>query len=277
MKYNASQNMIKDMPGTIKKLHQAGIYAIARITCFQDPILAQARPDLAIRRKSDGSIWLDNKGLAWIDPSKQEGWDYILSIAKDALNQGFDEVNFDYIRFPSDGNLKDMSLDNISSESDVIESFFRYTREQLPYSKISADLFGLATVRADDMGIGQLIESAYKYFDYVCPMAYPSHYGDGFNGYANPADYPYEVVFYSMDKAEERLNNFKKDHDDLDANVKLRPWLQDFDMGATYDTEKVLLQMKATKDSLGKDYSGYFLWNPSNVYNKEAIKLSQNF
>ena len=135
--YNASEKMISDMPGTIKRLHQAGIYVIARVTCFQDPVLAQARPDLAIHRKSNGAIWLDSKGLAWIDPSKQQSWTYLVSIAKDAYSQGFDEVNFDYVRFPSDGDLKDMSLDNITSESDVIESFFKYIREQLPYSKIS--------------------------------------------------------------------------------------------------------------------------------------------
>jgi hypothetical protein len=276
-KYSASQKMVADMPGTIKKLHQAGIYTIARVTCFQDPVLARARPDLAIHRKSDQAVWLDNKGLAWIDPSKQGGWDYIVSIAKDAYAQGFDEVNFDYVRFPSDGDLKNMSLDNITSESDVIESFFKYAREQLPYSKISADLFGLATVRADDLGIGQVIESAYKYFDYVCPMVYPSHYEDGFNGYANPADYPYEVVSYSMSRAEERMNALKKEYPDLKLDAKLRPWLQNFDMGATYDTPKVLAQMKAVKDSLGDDYSGYLLWSPGNRYDEEAIKQSDGF
>ena len=127
------------------------------------------------------------------------------------------------------------------------------------------------------MGIGQLIESAYKYFDYVCPMVYPSHYGNGFNGYANPADYPYEVVSYSMIAAEKRLNTFKKDHQDMEVNVKLRPWLQNFDLGAIYDTQKVLLQMNAVKDSLGIDYSGYLLWNPENTYDENAIKQSQNF
>ncbi len=274
-KYGATGNMVRDMEGTVEKLHQAGIYVIARITVFQDPVLASARPDLAIRKKSDGRVWLDNKGLAWIDPSKQESWDYNISIAKDALNQGFDEVNFDYIRFPSDGNLKDMSLDNIGSEKEVIGNFFKYLREKLPYARISADLFGLSTIRTDDMGIGQIIEEAYKYFDYVCPMVYPSHYSPGFIGFDNPAEYPYEVVAYSMASADLRLDKFKKDNPD--AKAKLRPWLQDFNLGAVYDTNKVFLQMKAVKDIMGEEYSGYLLWSPSNVYNEDALKQSEGF
>ena len=274
-KYGANGNMVRDMEGTVDKLHQAGIYVIARITVFQDPVLAFARPDLAIHKKSDGQVWLDDKGLAWIDPSKQESWDYNISIAKDALNQGFDEVNFDYIRFPSDGNLKDMSLDNIGSEKEVIGSFFKYLREKLPYTRISADLFGLSTVRVDDMGIGQIIEEAYKYFDYVCPMVYPSHYSPGFMGFGNPAEHPYEVVAYSMANAGLRLDKFKKDNPNVKA--KLRPWLQDFNLGAVYDANKVFLQMKAVKDIMGEEYSGYLLWNPSNVYNEDALKQSEGF
>ncbi len=268
-KYGADGNMVRDIKGTVDKLHKAGIYATGRITVFQDPILASTRPDLAIHRKSDGQVWTDYKGLAWIDPSKQESWDYNISIAKDALDQGFDEVNFDYIRFPSDGDMKDMSLDNISSEKDVMESFFKYLREKLPYARISADLFGLSTVKTDDLGVGQIIEDAYKYFDYVCPMVYPSHYSFGFIGFDNPAEHPYEVVAYSMAKALVRLDKFKKDNPDVKA--KLRPWLQDFDMGAVYDADKVFLQIRAVKDIMGEEYHGYILWNPQNWYNEEAI------
>ncbi|MFA5086110.1 MAG: putative glycoside hydrolase [Candidatus Paceibacterota bacterium] len=252
--------IIKDMPGLVKKLHDSGLYVIARVAVFQDPVLASERSDLAVKSKS-GGIWCDFKGLSWIDPSQKEYWKYIVDLSKDALGKGFDEINFDYIRFPSDGILKDMDLD-IPSEREVIAVFFKYLRESIPDDNISVDLFGLSTVNKDDLGIGQSIEDAYQYFDFVCPMVYPSHYASGFIGLDNPAEHPFEVVGYSMARAKMRLGDFQS---------KLRPWLQDFNMGAVYDTEKVLLQISAVREILGDDYSGYMLWNPENWYNEEAL------
>ncbi|MFZ3054366.1 MAG: putative glycoside hydrolase [Minisyncoccales bacterium] len=256
----AERIIIKDISKLVDKLHNNGLYVVGRITVFQDPILAASREDLAVKSRS-GGLWYDFNGLSWIDPSKKEGWDYNISLAKDALDNGFDEINFDYIRFPSDGVLQDMDL-NIDSEREVIKSFFAYLRQSIPDDNISVDLFGLTTVNKDDLGIGQVLEDAYEYFDFVCPMVYPSHYASGFIGFENPADYPFEVVAYSMAKAKVRLEGY---------NSKLRPWLQDFNLGAEYDTSKVYLQIKAVKEILGEDYSGYMLWNPSNWYNEEAI------
>jgi hypothetical protein len=252
--------IINDMPGLVKKLHDNGLYVIARITVFQDPILALRRNDLAVKSKS-GELWSDFNGISWVNPSKKEVWEYNAALAQDALKQGFDEVNFDYIRFPSDGVLTDIDLDT-SSERETIKSFFKYLRENILNDNISVDLFGLTTVNKDDLGIGQVIEDAYEYFDFVCPMVYPSHYENGFIGFENPADHPFEVVSYSMAKAKVRLEGY---------DSKLRPWLQDFNLGAAYDTEKVSLQIKAVKDFLGDDYSGYMLWNPENWYNEEAM------
>jgi len=252
--------IIKDMPGLVKKLRDNGLYVVARVAVFQDPVLAAERSDLAVKSKS-GGIWYDFKGLSWIDPSQKEYWKYIVDLSKDALDNGFEEINFDYIRFPSDGILQDMDL-NVSSEREVIAGFFKYLRENIPDDNISVDLFGLSTVNKDDLGIGQSIEDAYQYFDFVCPMVYPSHYASGFIGFENPADHPFEVVGYSMAKAKMRLGESK---------AKLRPWLQDFNMGAVYDTEKVSLQIRAVKEILGDDYSGYMLWNPENWYNEEAL------
>ncbi len=110
LRYEAERIMIDDIDALIKKLHDNNIYAIARITVFQDPVLAKARPDLAIKNKATGGIWKDNKGLAWIDPASTEAWDYIIKIAREASGKGFDEINFDYVRFPSDGSLKNMSF-----------------------------------------------------------------------------------------------------------------------------------------------------------------------
>jgi hypothetical protein len=283
--YGAKKIKIYDIDNLIKGFHDNGIYVIARIAVFQDPVLAHAREDLAVYNKyhsrgkwdlsfllSNISVWLDNMKLAWIDPASEESWDYNISIAKDALNKGFDEINFDYVRFPSDGNLSNMGFpkwDKTTEKHLVIRNFFKKVRESLPNAVLSVDLFGLTTVNYDDLGIGQVIEDAYEYFDYVCPMVYPSHYANGFIGYGKPAEHPYEVVKYSIDKGLLRLKAFKEL--DNKRNVYLRPWLQDFNLGAVYNMDMVKSQIQALKDSLGSDYKGFMLWNPSNIYTESAI------
>ena len=279
IKYGAKEIRIPKINLTIKKLHDEGIYVVARITVFQDPVLATARLDLAVKSSSSmiaastlgtNSLWKDRKGLSWIDPAATSSWDYFVAIVKDAASRGFDELNFDYIRFPSDGDLNDMLFphwDEITPKHKVIKKFFKYLRGSLPNVKISADLFGLATVNKGDMGIGQIIEDAYEYFDYVSPMVYPSHYATGFLGYVNPATAPYEVVKYSLDGAFARL----KSTSTIIFTSKLRPWLQDFDLGADYNEAMVELEIQAVKDALGGDYNGFMLWNPSNIYTKEAL------
>lgn len=297
-KYKAKEIRIPRLNALIKKLHDEGIYVIARITIFQDPILAEARPDLAIKSKKSGGVWHDKKKLGWIDPAAKEAWDYNLIIARDAVSRGFDEINFDYIRFASDGNLSDMNFpfwDEKTLKAKTINNFFKYLRESLPGVKISADLFGLATVQSDDLGIGQLIENAYAYFDYVSPMVYPSHYAPGFLNYKNPAKYPYEVVKYSMESALTRLRSYEygvMSNEGQTATTtgntilitqnslpktKLRPWLQDFNLGATYDAKMVKAQIQATYDAASSTpelLDGFMLWSPSNIYTKGALNTS---
>lgn len=285
-KYGAERILIPDIEAFLERFHREGIYVIARITVFQDPVLAQARPNLAVHRKSNKSLlWLDNVGLAWIDPAAKAAWDYNIASAKDAVGQGFDEINFDYVRFPSDGDLKDMSFsfwDEKTSKHLVIREFFKYLRKELPDAKLSIDFFGLTTVTSNDLGVGQVIEDAFEYFDYVCPMVYPSHYADGFLGYQNPADYPYEVIKYSMESALRRLliyNQLQRTPASTDEeitkqkrNVQLRPWLQDFDLGAIYDAKMVRSEIEAVYDATGDNFRGFMLWNSSNVYTKEALQ-----
>jgi len=210
--------------------------------------------------------------LAWIDPAAKESWDYNIAIARDAVSHGFDEINFDYIRFPSDGDLKNMSFPFWNEEVSkhlIIREFFKYLREELSDVKISIDLFGLSTVSLNDLGVGQVIEDAFEYSDYVCPMIYPSHYADGFIGFQNPAEYPYEVVKYSIEGALKKLMIYKQSKE---TNVQLRPWLQDFDLGAIYDAEMVKAQIKAVYDALGNDFNGFMIWSSSNFYTKEALE-----
>lgn len=272
-------------PGeVIKKFHEAGIYVIGRITVFQDPILAKAKPEWAMKNKTTGKVWADSKGLAWMDPAGSGTWDYVISIARDATLRGFDEINFDYIRFASDGSISNISYpywDEVTPRSKIIAKFYEYLRSNLADTKISADLFGLATINNDDLGIGQVIEDAYKNFDYVAPMIYPSHYAAGFIGYKNPAEHPYEVMKYSLDKALGKWLKLAEGSSSTPAIPKeklgkLRPWIQDFNMGATYDGAMVRKEFQAVYDSLQNSttsytYSGWLIWDASNTYTESAL------
>ncbi len=271
--YGAERIFIPDIKGFIERFHNEGIAVIARLTVFQDPILAKARPDLAIKSKNGGELWLDRQNLAWTDPASKEAWEYNVKIAQDAFNKGFDEVNFDYVRFPSDGNLSDMVFpfwDEKKPKNEVINNLFIYIRENLPGKRISVDLFGLTTVNYDHLGIGQIIEDSFENFDYISPMIYPSHYASGFQGFKNPAEHPYEVIYYSLKKTQERLDDFNKKRE-VPVNTKIRPWLQDFNLGATYDAEMIRKQIQATKDALGDNYKGFMLWNPRNIYTIDGL------
>ncbi|TSC66851.1 MAG: hypothetical protein G01um101472_622 [Parcubacteria group bacterium Gr01-1014_72] len=217
-----------------------------------------------MKRESDKTVvWKDYKGVQWLDAGNHEVWEYIVRLAKESYTRGFDELNFDYIRFPSDGNMNDifypMSEGRVKAE--VIREFFSYLRESLAGTSaiLSADLFGMTTTNKDDLNIGQILEYALPYFDYISPMVYPSHYPATFLGFANPAANPYEVVKYSMDEAYRRAST---------TPLKLRPWLQDFDIGADYDAEKVRAQMKAVYDA---GLTSWMLWAPSNRYTKDAL------
>ncbi|MDP1706926.1 MAG: putative glycoside hydrolase [bacterium] len=287
-KYGALTNRIKDINPFVENMHRNNVYLIGRITVFQDPILAKARPDLAVKDPS-GAVWKDNKGLSWMDTANKEVWDYNLAIAKDLFKRGFDEVNFDYIRFPSDGqginSLVFPAWDKTVSKREVVRSFFQYLRENLPDKRISADIFGQTTVTSDDFGIGQVIEDAYRYFDYVAPMVYPSHFINGFIGYSNPAEHPYEVIEYSMEEAAKRYVNYEAELLKNSTSTgmasstsilksKLRPWFQAFDLGAVYTPEMIRKQIEAmneVKSRYPKVFDGYFLWSPKNNYSASAL------
>jgi hypothetical protein len=277
--------IIKDIDALINKLHANNIYAIARITVFQDPLLAAKRPDLAVKSKSTGNTWKDNKGLAWMDPASVEVWNYIVTVSKEIDKHGFDELNFDYVRFPSDGKMSDMAFPFYNSEtkykSTVMKEFFQYLSDNLRKQgiKTSADLFGLATVNNDGLGIGQVIEDAALTFDAVCPMVYPSHYATGFIGLKNPGAYPYEVIKYSMEAAKKKFdaleilkNSTTSPIEIREAKIaQMRPWLQDFDLGADYTAEMIRLQKKAVLDAGFNE--GWMLWDPRNVYTAGALDL----
>ena len=265
----SAENRIANIRELTNLLHQKGIYIIGRISVFQDPFLSKLKPEWSIKRLSDGEVWKDKKGLSFLDPMNQNVRDYTTAIALGSYHLGFDEINFDYIRYPSDGNMKDINYDLKEGETraDNIEDFFvnlSSKMKEIENIPISADLFGLTTEVIDDMGIGQVWEKAIPHFDYICPMVYPSHYPASYNNFDNPALHPYEVITRSLDSA------IKKTEAIGQSISKIRPWLQDFDLGAVYTKELVKEQIKATND-LG--LSSWMLWDPSNKYTPEALEL----
>lgn len=268
-KYGASEKRIPDIRALTTLLHQKNIYIIGRISVFQDPFLTKIKPEWSITRKSDGKVWKDRKGLSFLDPANIEVKKYIVAVALDAYKEGFDEVNFDYIRYPSDGNIKDINYHLVDGKTraDNIEEFFKYLSTEVKKVEnipMSADLFGLTTESNDDMGIGQVWEKALPYFDYLCPMVYPSHYPAGQAGFKNPNLHPYEIVNIALKGAVTKTNKVG-----ISIN-KIRPWLQDFNLGAVYTKDMVMAQMKAVYDNR---LNSWMLWDPANKYTPSALKL----
>jgi hypothetical protein len=267
------ENRISDIREFIARLHSKGIYVMGRISVFQDPYYVSQYPELAVKRESDGGVWEDYKGISWLDAGSEQVWDYTVAIAKESYNIGFDELNFDYIRFPSDGNMYDIkypfSEEKVMADPDygkaeVMRSFFKYLSEAMEDTDavLSADMFGMVTTNPDDLNIGQVLEYAEPYFDYIAPMTYPSHYPNGFNGYPNPNKEVYGVIKYSMDQAVKRMYAASS------TPLKLRPWLQDFDYGGNYDIAEVRAQIQAVYDS---GLTSWMLWDPSNKYTVDAL------
>lgn len=267
---------VKDMQAFVAELHSNHIYVIGRVTVFQDPYYATRHPDLAIKSHATGGVWKDKSGLPFIDVGAKPYWDHVIDIAKAGYALGFDEINFDYVRYPSDGNLKDMNTTwtvGTSTKAEMVENFFSYLHDHVKDTgmKTSADLFGLTTVAEDDMGIGQVLVNALPYFDYIDPMVYPSHFATGFDGFKSPAAHPYEVIQNSMSNAVVREQKL-----DVQMGIatstpsKLRPWLQDFDLlGVPYGAPEVDAQIKATYDV---GLTSWLLWDASNKYTPSALK-----
>lgn len=256
-----------DLKAFTARLRERHIYSIARIVTFKDSYIPKARPDLAVA-SAGGGIWRDYNGVPWLNPYNRKAWDYIVSIAREAAMDGFDEIQFDYVRFPTDGNLDAIvypGKDN-REKAQVIADFVAYARKELrPYGVwVSADVFGLVTSAQDDMGIGQQLEAVSAGADYLSPMVYPSHYIPGNLGLPNPNAMPYDTVFRSMMDTKERWAKAG-----LTGKVEMRPWLQDFSMGYPYGPREVRAEIQATYDA---GYKQWLLWNAANDYTEAALE-----
>ncbi|MHB0884687.1 MAG: putative glycoside hydrolase [Bacillota bacterium] len=260
----AGTDWIGDPQALLTKLRSEGVYTIARIVVFKDPILARKHPELAVHDLS-GEPWRDRTGASWLDPYNRGNWDYVVAVAQEAAAVGFDEIQFDYVRFPSDGQTSRITYgDAKGTKADTIAAFLTYAREKLkPYDVfLSADIFGLVGTATDDMGIGQQLEKILGTVDYISPMVYPSHYGARNYGLEDPEAAPYQTVLASLRDYQRRMTA-------VGSKTGLRPWLQDFSLRVHYGPGEVLDQIKAGRD-LG--VGGFILWNPANTYNISVFK-----
>src|SRR5687768_3776614 len=244
------------------------IYPIARIVVAKDPLLAQKKLDLAIKRKSDLQPWLDKNGKPWLDPHQREVWQYAVDLAREAHELGFSEVQFDYVRFPDEKRLISETvypLANGRTRAQVIRDQLGFVRSALkPLGmRVTADVFGLTATDTTDMGIGQRWEMFIDQVDVVLPMIYPSHFARGTYKLRNPNARPYETIDRALKDAIART-------DSIPNAAAIIPWYQDFTMGAPrYGAAQIRAQMKAGYDN---GFQSWILWNPRSNYTLAALE-----
>ena len=244
------------------------IYPIARIVVAKDPLLAQKRLDLAIKRKSDLQPWLDKNGKPWLDPHQREVWQYAVDLAREAHQLGFSEVQLDYVRFPDEKRLVSETvypLANGRIRAQVIRDQLAFVRSALkPIGmRVTADVFGLTATDTTDMGIGQRWEMFIDQVDVVLPMIYPSHFARGTYKLRNPNARPYETIDHALKDAIARS-------DSIPNAASIIPWYQDFTLGAPrYGAAQIRAQMKAGYDN---GFQSWILWNPSSNYTIAALE-----
>ena len=256
--------LFRDLPKFIADLKKEGIYTIARIVSFKDSPLVSAYPQWGVK-KTDGSLFKDKEGLYWVDASRKESWKYIIDIAEESAKAGFDEIQFDYVRFPDRKGIQ-FSVENTQAERvKAISGFLESARTRLiPYNVfISADIFGYVSWHDADIEIGQRVDALAPYVDYLSPMLYPSGFNAGIPGYANPVAANYEIVKHSLDKALQKSGG---------SPLAYRPWLQAFRDYAfdrrIYGEKEIREQIRASED-FGS--CGWILWNPRNVYSAAGL------
>jgi hypothetical protein len=242
------------------RVHAAGLYLIGRVVTFEDPILSERVPALAVSR-ADGSRWLNSAGLGWANPYDKRVWRYDVDVAVAAARAGFDEIQFDYVRFPSDGDVSQIRYPGTHAQpmSWTVPRFVKYASSRLhPLGvRVSTDVFGLSATR--NLGIGQFPRRLARVTDTIYPMVYPSHYGSGEYGIIDPDTRPGVTVAYSLRDFRDKLAGTK---------TNLIPWLQDFSLGRSYALADVQDEIQAARLEHAK---GFMLWNPEGVYTTGAL------
>ncbi len=260
------QAHIPDIDALIGTLRQHNITPIARLVCFKDGVLPKAKPELGVQsKKAPGTLWKDPKGMTYLNPYNHEAWDYLVQIAEDVAKHGFREIQFDYVRFPAEGDVADADYSgaNGMSKPDAISGFLAYARQRLePLGVwVSADIFGMVLRVQNDQGMGQKLEQVAANVDIVCPMIYPEGYAPGSYNLPNPNADPYNLVTDALKDAKARM---------VYTGAAVRPWLQDFSWaGITYGVAEVKAQIRAAEE---QGYTEWLLWDSSLTYTSAALR-----
>ena len=272
----ACRPYVQDMKELIASLKERGLYVIARVVAFRDPWLAEKKPEWSLHL-ADGSLYRDRQGMAWVDPYRKEVWDYLVEVGTEAKEAGFDEVQFDYIRFSTEGTMRDVVFDEAvtggRSKTDVITEFVKYAYENLASQGlfVSADVFGtIIGSDIDAQAVGQVYTEMAKHLDYICPMIYPSRYGPGNFGLEHPDTMPYETVLEALKKSQMVMDQAAEADGHVSSQAIVRPWLQDFTASylgegnyIPYGYNEVQRQIQAVKDA---GYDEWMLWSAANRY-----------
>ena len=287
---------VQDMEALIDKCKEKDIYLIARIVAFKDPFLAEAKPEWCIHNP-DGSIFRDKNNLAWLNPYNHEVWEYLLEIAQEALRIGFDEVQFDYIRFSTDSEMENVDFTQEEKDrEEIITEFVQYASDRIHEmgGAVSADVYGMVIdSEIDQKIVGQNYVEMSKYLDYISPMIYPSHYGPYNYNIPVPDAEPYQLVLTALQSSKQVLagvlnttvsGNEMQEYttEELaalepmeDIRAQVRPWLQDFTATwvkghITYEADEIRDQIQAVYDA---GYEEWILWNASNQYTEDGLLL----
>jgi hypothetical protein len=258
-----TMNKVRDVKALLDSLHAHHVLAIARIVVFKDSVTARVHPEWTIK-KEDGSIWRDHKGLAWVNPYHHELWDYNIGVAEELVKLGFDEIQFDYIRFPEPYKSLPTQVfpDNKGqSKPDAIAEYLKTANARLDKlgARTTADIFGLVTTVSGPLEVAQQWEKLSPVTDVLLPMTYPSHYPHGSFGIKSPNAEPYKTINIAISRARERDEKLG-----IHSATHVRPWLQAFTLGApAYGPEEIRQQKQAVYDA---GYEGWVLWNPGSNY-----------
>jgi len=256
---------MREFDALVARLRDQGVYLIARLVVFKDTVLARRNPQWAVHDRRTGASWRDREGQLWIDPQRSEAWAHGIALAREVARKGFDEIQLDYVRFPTNGHLDALEPTAAAQRIGTLTTYLRAMRAGLAGTGafLAVDTFGYTAFNADDTGIGQRIEDLAPLVDYLCPMAYPSAYHRGIPGYANPLNHPFQIVFQTIQRTRQRTGP---------GAVRVRPWIQDFRDYAfdrrPFGVPEVRAQIRAA-DEAGA--AGWMLWNPRNEYPADAL------
>lgn len=270
----ANTNYVRDMEQLVKDLKEKDIYLIARVVAFKDPLLAEKKPELSIKN-ADGSPFRDKDGLGWVNPYNKDVWEYLIETSKEAVDIGFDEIQFDYIRFSTDPKMKNVDFGPEAvdkSKTEIIIEFTEYAYEELASygAFVSADVYGaIIDSEIDQEIVGQDYVEMSKHLDYICPMIYPSHYANGSYEIEHPDLEPYKLILASLNNSKEVLSEIAEG----EHVAIVRPWLQDFTAPwisnyQKYGSRQIREQVEGVYDS---GYEEWILWNGSNKYTEEGL------